>query len=151
MAKMSKYTLASSNGQTNVGNHHDCVVRALANVTGYDYEAAEQICKQYGREHNSGMKCSLHTKMFLDHGFKLVGCFGKTLTASTVEHFYKKHTGKTPEFFPGISVGRAMEIMREGKYIVIIHGHAFAVIDGKLIDKGPIRSRSYVCAIWILE
>ena len=91
---------------------NDCVVRSYAIATGLEYKEAYRLLEIWGRKQNTGVML-IHfiasEKNFFPHIF--TDCKRKNLT-----------------------VGRFIKENPNGKYIVAIKGHAFAVIDGIVHD-----------------
>jgi len=50
--------------------------------------------------------------------------------------------------FKGISLGSLLPALGLGRFIVVITGHALAVIDGAIVDQGSNASRKSVVAVY---
>lgn len=94
-----------------VRDKNACTVNALANTTGMAYEIAHAICAAAGREKGKGF----WPKIILKHAKKYGVTSRKVLRSSlTLQKFIKKHP--------------------QGKFYVASSRHAFAVVDGVVLD-----------------
>ena len=121
---------------------NDCTVRALANTTGMAYSEAHALLSKHGRRFKRGAFFPSYYKAYLEAGLKLVGVYGTTRRARSAGNTANVTPG------PGITLGRMLPRLQSGRYIVLITGHATAVIDGKLIDLGAQRAGSHVFAVF---
>lgn len=55
-----------------IGEKNDCAVKAVAAVTGIEYEVAHTLLKKYGRKFGKGTPNSVTEKALAELGFKLV-------------------------------------------------------------------------------
>jgi hypothetical protein len=150
MSKVSEKIVPAFTGVSRyAGEKNDCVVRAIANShPNITYMEAHAICRRAGRLDGDGMKYNQFPDVLRELGYRLVGTFGTTGTAEVVG---KHHAGSFTKY-PGITLGRMIkEFMQEGRYFVLVRGHATCVVDGELIDNGKISSAVSVCAVWKIE
>lgn len=142
---MTKYIRPASTGSTApdyLGESKDCVVRAMANVTGMSYEEAHSIAKANGREANSGMSIGDWLPMYNEQGIKLMGIFGTTTSAYAISKL-----DKSVPHYKGMTLRNALRTFSKGTYIFCINGHVMTVIDGKIQDNGYNKLGAYVVAI----
>jgi hypothetical protein len=139
---MDKYIRPLTIGHSNVVEQLDCTVRALANSAGIVYGNAHSILKKHGRKDRKGCSNKVWHDAYINTGLSLVGIYGTTKAA--------KHISKRLNIaaYKGITLGRILPTLNEGSYIVIITGHALAVVSGHVIDKGLNRSNSSVVAVY---
>jgi hypothetical protein len=135
----------SCSGTSNATEARDCTVRALANLGIYDYAEAHSMLSAAGRRFRCGATRKVYHKAYSKAGLKLVGVFGKTARAYDME---KVSGVKRQE---GISLGRLLHSLTNGRFIVMITGHAVAVVDGKIIDKTALKPGSSAFALYELK
>lgn len=104
-------------GRRTSGRHlaetRDCTVRALATAAQIPYDTAHSIAKSAGRKNRRGFRTTLLLKHAEKHGVNAARtALGRRRVK--VSTFIRQHS--------------------EGRYIVRIRRHAFAVIDGVIHD-----------------
>jgi len=139
---MTTFIRPISSGAYTVNEHRDCTVRALANSAGILYGNAHNILRQYGRKDKRGCTHRVWHDAYTNNGMSLVGIYGKTNGAKSISKRLNIAAHK------GITLGRILPQLNDGKYLVIITGHALAVVDGAVIDLGHNRSNSSVIAVY---
>jgi hypothetical protein len=112
----------------------DCTVFALKHATGVPYRDAHQFLARAGRMDRRGMPMSL----------ALLGWEAR----KDIVYGYRVFQVPIP---PRLTLGRLMPVMQEGRYIVGIKGHVFAVVDGVVHDTARVGPRSRVLSIWRFE
>ena len=139
---MTTFISPISSGAYTVNEHRDCTVRALANSAGILYGNAHNILRKHGRKDGKACTNQVWHDAYTNTGLSLVGIYGTTKAA--------RHMSKRLNLaaYKGISLGRILPTLTEGSYIVIITGHALAVVSGHVIDKGLNRSASSVVAVY---
>jgi hypothetical protein len=139
---MDKYIRPLTTGYINHAEERDCTVRALANSAGIVYGNAHIILKKHGRKDRKGCTNLVWHDAYTNTGLSLVGIYGTTKCA--------KHISKRLNIaaHKGITLGRILPQLNDGSYVVIITGHALAVVSGHVIDKGLNRSNSSVVAVY---
>ena len=144
---MTTYIKPTATGATYEGEYKDCTVRALANAGNIPYLEAHSIMKSHGRLNRHGAYPNQYTPAYLENGFELVGICGTTHHAK-----YSKNTmnslGVKVNALPGIGLKKFLEKYDDGSYIVIVSGHAVAIIDGETVDKGYIPEGKRVTTIF---
>ena len=137
--------LLSTSGITKQGARNDCSVRALANAGGIPYETSEAIHARNGRKHNAGATIETVTKAYGEAGFELQGVYGDTKQAWYWRNLmltnYKQH-------LKGTTLAKFVQQNNKGKYICLVRGHAFAVVDGAVIDKQHLLAGKRVVAVF---
>ena len=129
-------------GASSEREHNDCTVRALANATGMAYSEAHALLSKHGRRFKRGAFFGTYYKAYLEAGLSLVGVYGETVRAHSAARMANTTRG------PGITLGKVLPRLQRGRYIVLITGHATAVVDGKMIDQGAQRAGSRVLAVF---
>lgn len=110
-------------------NQHkrNCTVVALAATAGIPYGTAFVIAKQAGRQDNRGFRSETlikyYSKLYGKNQFRKV-----KRSTITVQKFCKKYT--------------------EGKYFVRKRGHAFAIVDGLVVDKTKPKPLERIVEAW---
>jgi hypothetical protein len=123
-----------SSGVSHPGEHSDCAVRAGSNATGLPYEKVHDVFKFYGRKDRKGTESRTCIKAFVALGLVPLGTFGKTRSAR-VESFIFEHLGIPAPSNPGISIKSFLKKYPSGRYVCVCSDHAFAIIDGALVDE----------------
>lgn len=134
-----------ANGKFSVkfSENKDCTVRALANASDLSYEECHSIFEMYGRKRKFGCKIAIFDKVYQQCGFELVDVFGTTDAAKHYRFYKNIH-----DISKGITLGKVVDVLHEGSYIVLIRGHALAIVDGEVIDTFASRAGSKVVAIY---
>lgn len=139
---MSNIIYPVSAGASSHSERNDCTVRALANATGMHYADAHALLSKHGRRFRRGAVFSVYHGAYVEAGLQLVGVYGSTKRA----RFAGRSAGLTSG--EGITLGRLMPRLQRGRYVVLITGHALAVVDGRIIDAGGQRAGSHVFALF---
>lgn len=105
----------------------DCVVRAIANVGVYSYPLALSLLSKAGRIDNRGTPWDT-----LDKVYKQAGAFNVTYYGKRMECISKRH-GVTYKN-KGITLKTFLANNPKGRHIVIVRGHALAVVEGGTVD-----------------
>lgn len=140
----------SPTSQTTVrisGESKDCVIRAASNATGMKYEDIHVIAKKHGRQDGKGTSMEVLLKTYRDIGVNLSGVVGTTTYADLTRKTAKKLNVVHSEY-EGITLERFLRAKRIGKYICLMRGHAFAVVNGKLVDAGALRAGVRITAFF---
>jgi hypothetical protein len=131
-----------SRGESNATEHNDCTVRALCNAANWKYPEAHAMLSKHGRRFRRGAVFSVYYKAYVEAGAKLIGVYGNTRRAVAAGRIANTQQQA------GITLNSLMPRLRSGRYIVLITGHALAVVDGKVIDAGGVRAGSHVFALF---
>lgn len=129
------------------GESKDCVIRAAANATGMKYEDIHVIAKKNGRKDGHGTSMEVLLKTYRDIGVHLSGVVGTTDSADLTRRVAKRLNVVHSEF-NGITLERFLRAKSTGKYICLMRGHAFAVVNGKLVDAGSLRGGTRITAFF---
>ncbi len=141
------YIQPTSKGVFNSTEKKDCTVRALSNTTGMSYNEAHAIMKSHGRLDGHGAYPEQWGPAYLKAGFQLEAVCGTTQTAVNVAHRMNM-LGCKVKRFGGMSLKKFMSAKLKGSYILVNRNHAFAVIDGTLVDQGPVLENTYIAAVF---
>lgn len=136
-----------SSGHTN--NRNDCVVRAFAVAKGVTYPESLEVFKGLYIPTN-GVFWRDAYRVFKQHGLLPKGVFGTTSHAKCFVNIVKNNSDAVPHF-KGCTVEKMLPALQEGKFIVCIREHALAVIDGDVIDYGPVNAGASVVAVFELQ
>lgn len=139
---MSRFINSVSLGAYDFREQKDCTVRALSNAKNIAYHNAHAILSKYGRKPKKGCTAAVWHRAYTDAGMVCLGVYGTTMSARYTARIVGMQANK------GITLGRLVASLPMGKYIVIITGHALAVVDGKIIDFGDNRSNKSVIAVY---
>jgi hypothetical protein len=99
-----------------LGERRDCTVKAIALAAGLEYVEALEALASAGRKSKRGASCIV-IKRALD-----------TLGIRVYEHAPRKGGGGQ------YTVKTIPRVLPAGKHIVIVKGHALAVVDGEVLD-----------------
>ena len=89
---------------------NDCTVLALSNAKGIPYEEAHAILKAHGRKDRNGPMIADWSRAVRSAGLQMEPAF----SSITLGRFLREHPG--------------------GRWVLHVSGHAFAVVDGKVVD-----------------
>ena len=148
--KFSKtYITPIATGATNLQESKDCVIRAITNVTGVSYDEVRAFLAASGRKQGKGTDVESMTAACKHFGLKFIGTFGKTSSARSCSYFgnrqYKYlHVTRNES----ITLSKLIASLPFGRFIVVIRGHAVAMIDGKLIDTHANPKQAQVVALF---
>jgi hypothetical protein len=127
---------------------NDCTVRAIQNVTGVPYIDGHRWTGERGRRNRKGMAfVSLMDRVAaskeLVYGYR-VRKVDVNRHAAVVTAFGRRR-------YVGPTLAEVMPQLRHGRYVVVITGHTFAVIDGVIHDMGHNGARCRVSAVYQFE
>lgn len=128
-----QYIKSISKGQTRDGESKDCAVRALSSCAEMHYDDAHEILAYHGRIDRRGCNMTALMCAYSDSGFTDVTVFGNTKAAVHCSKTFGNSIQKTEK---GITLQNFCKKYNKGRYIVIYNGHALAVVNGDIIDKG---------------
>ena len=128
-----------------VNEENDCTVRALANAAGLPYRLAHKILAKAGRKQGHGMFTKDWHPVYTRLGFKLQSIHGTTHGARFMAHM----TGMVAQ--QGITLGKLLPSLKQGRYAIKVNGHIFAVVDGKVLDYGDNPAGCKVQAVYKLD
>ena len=131
-----------STGATKQGEHNDCVVRAITNVSGKSYDEIHALLKRFGRKDRKATYWAVSEAAMQELGYESV-YFGNNRAAL----FYGKSKSK-PYEKKSVTLKTLINDLPKGKFVVYIKGHALAMIDGKIIDMFDNKESSGVIAIF---
>ena len=127
---------------------NDCTVRAVCNAIGLPYVEAHEVLKRFGRPSARGAVFHTLVKAYTSLGFELVGSFG-TSQSSQFDHYTAERVlGRDVKQYRGITVKSFIESTPAGTFICTSNNHAFAVVDGKLIDSVGLRGGIRITSIF---
>lgn len=120
----------SDGGKVNAGiaEKNDCTVRAFSIISGIDYTTTHSICAEYGRKDGKGFSNFL----------KSVQSIGKKLGVNLKS---VKRSG---------TLNKLIETYPIGSLLVLVRGHAFAVVDGIVKDTGEQSGNRHVHGAWLV-
>ena len=115
------------------GERSDCSVIAMSCAFGIPYNVAHDILKDAGRVDKRGF------------GF----CAWLRQTVAALDHIcgYKV----TPVRVPRLTLSQVRRDFPKGRFVIRKSGHAFAMIDGKILDPEASGPRAIVTDIFLLE
>ena len=138
-----------SHGVICKSENSDCVVRALSNVTGCEYAVAHATLRRYGRVDRKGTFNRTIAKAYKESGLILEGIFGTSLAADYFESDCSAVLGKeSVNRFKGMTLGKFLKNRPTGEYICISNNHAFAVVNGNLIDATALNENIRIIAVY---
>lgn len=112
-----------------IKDKNDCAIRAIANVsTGVSYVTLRQQMMDMGRRVNKGTPWHILDRVYREHGAKTTLLWGK---AGRKMMRLVNYSAITEE---GITLKRFVDTHPTGRHIIIVRGHALALINGKIID-----------------
>jgi len=139
--KMTKILPTSHGVIGSSADYNDCTVRAAVNATGFDYEMIYSALRHYGRPDKKCAMTGTIAKAYKELGMKLEGVFGTTSAAISSLYDLQQIFGKeNVKHFAGMTLKRFIAGRLKGSYVCCSNNHAFAVVNGKLIDKTALSS-----------
>lgn len=112
-----------------IKDKNDCAIRAIANVsTGVSYVTLRQQMMDMGRRVNKGTPWHILDRVYREQGAKITLLWGKA-GMKLKDHI--EYSAITEE---GITLSRFIDTHPTGRHIVVVRGHALALINGKIID-----------------
>lgn len=136
--------------ESGIQDKNDCTVRALANAASIPYTQAHAYLKASGRKNNHGAHLDEYAGAYMKAGFELVSFFGTTIAAIGYKSRMQRK-GIQVNHSKGISFGRLLETLNNGRYIVIVRNHALAVVNGKVFDTHATSNQRSVVALFKLK
>lgn len=122
---------------------NDCTVRALAAAANISYAAAHATFAKHGRTNGKGTSHDVQMLAYTEHGGELRAIFGSTKGAR-----YRANKVENVPHVEGITLGKLMEKIPMGRFICIMRGHAFAIVDRQLADGGSLRCGTRIQAVY---
>jgi len=123
-------------------DRNNCTVRALANATGMDYDKLHTEMKTFGRKDGKGCRIDVWLPVYKMFGGSVRGIFG---TTNAARYFAKMTKNEYPRK-EGTTLKTILPKLT-GKHICLIQGHAFAVINGQVIDSFGIEAGSRITMV----
>jgi hypothetical protein len=139
------------------GIRKDCTVRAPFNALpaerGMTYDAIEGMLGSVGRMHNRGAGIDKYHQVYTSLGFRPMATFGRTEGAREDRNWFRNNYSKAVQHVKGMTVGTALQsVLRKGRFIVVIHGHVMAVVDGEVIEQGELmRANRRVQSVYVYD
>jgi hypothetical protein len=128
---------AASTGVTKQGEHNDCAVRAIANVTGKSYDEVHAVLKKHGRKDRHGTYYPTSLAAMQELGF-----IGIPMQRDWWGlHLKAPIAGKK-------TLNQVVQDLPIGKFVVYVRGHATALVNGKIIDTFDQSKQKPVKVIW---
>ena len=134
-----------------VGDHgqtldrNNCTVRALANALGKttvnQYIDLEAEMREAGRVDGKGCGSAVWLPVYKRHGGVVRAIYGKTASARYWSVQYQDIPTKG-----GTTIGKILPKLT-GNHIVVVRGHAFAVVNGGIIDNGGSLANTSVAMV----
>ena len=121
------------------GERNDCVVRAVASTFGLKYDVAHKfVANEFGREPRKG---TFGTTLKLSARDNILGVKYKLVHKENILYpgsdIHQKKGGKPVN----VPLRLFLERFPKGRYLVIVKGHAFSIIDGVVIGNDSDGSR----------
>ena len=132
------------------GERNDCVIRAAVNAGVADYQKVHDVCAYFGRQNRKGTQLGTWIQAYTNLGVKLVGVFGNTLTAQN-ETYELNRRGYEFKSFKGITIKTFVKTFPKGKFICMSNNHAFAIIDGELIDATSLLHNTRITVVFTVK
>ena len=145
---MTRYIRPTAIGATSADagliDRNDCTVRALSNASGMEYAKAHALLADVGRVNGHGLRITAYHSVYLKAGFSAAfyGPKGRALRA---------RLGMVGTDAKGMTIGKFCEKHPTGRHIIIIPGHALAVVNGQILDTGANKSLSNIQTVYTLR
>lgn len=122
---------------------NDCTVRALMAAAGISYNEAHETMRRHGRINRHGTRHDTQVAAYAEHGGELRAIFGSTKGAR-----YRANKSDNVPHVDGITLGTLMKEIPMGRFICIMRGHAFAIVNRQLADGGALRAGTRIQAVY---
>lgn len=124
---------------------NDCTVRALTAAANISYESAHALMAKHGRKFGKGTYHETQVKAYAEAGGELRAIFGTTKGAK-----YRANETKqlSVPHQKGITLATLLSEIPKGRFVCIMRGHAFAIVDKQLADGGSLPSGTRIQAIY---
>lgn len=122
---------------------NDCTVRALMAAAGISYDEAHATMRRHGRVNGQGTRHDTQVAAYAEHSGKLKAIFGSTKGAR-----YRANKCDDVPHVDGITLGTLIKEMPLGRFICIMRGHAFAIINRQLADGGALKAGTRIQAVY---
>jgi hypothetical protein len=122
---------------------NDCTVRALMAAANITYDQAHATMTKHGRKFGKGTYHDTQLKAYTEHRGELRAIFGTTKGAR-----YRANKMENVPHVEGITLGKLLERIPMGRFVCVMTGHAFAIIDRQLADGGPLKAGTRIQAIY---
>lgn len=137
-AQTDKYTALVAASQE-VGEHHDCAVKAVCVVTGADYHVVRALFEKHGRKPCDGAHFVTAANVLADLGFK-IRRWSSAEKIAMLQSYPNYHvstiTLRQPSLFPELWADKGTLLLRS-------NGHITAFADGVIHDH-MVKLRSHV-------
>jgi hypothetical protein len=135
------------NGPRPAGEYSDCAVRALMTTTGSTYmEAHAVLADRCGRVNGQGTNTWMLERL-LNSGVVL-GCRFELIATRVTTRKTTKWGTESVEHGPCSTLAKFIRENPVGTFYVLKRGHAFAVVNGTLIDTWKVGPRSRCTQAW---
>ncbi len=131
---------------TNEDNNH-CALRAYCNVTGESFKDAQIIFAKQGRKHKQGTQVKVLHGIYTQAGMKALTMGSSTLSEYVKTTFNTSSNAKARTIKSMLNTNE----YKKGKYIFVSRGHAFSVIDGKIIDTLYVKESTRIYIVYTYE
>lgn len=136
-------------GEKKKGENKDCAVRALMTVTGISYQEAHSLlAKHCGRKDKKGT--NTNRLIALLDNIRVIKTLGFTATRVHSSHREVNPLGRRRQMGT-VTLRSFIQANPKGTFFVLKRSHAFAVVDGVVIDTWEPGGRCKVTYAWKLE
>ena len=122
---------------------NDCTVRALAVAANIPYDQAHALMAKHGRKFRQGTMHKTQLKAYTEAGGELRAIFGSDKGAR-----YRALQSPDVPVTDGITLKTLLEKIPMGRFVVIVKGHAFAVVNRKVADSGMLKAGTRINAVY---
>jgi hypothetical protein len=127
-------------------DRNDCAVRAFANVGVDTYPNVRDALFRMGRRQYKGTKVTTTSELARLHGGVYTAMGRSGAKRERIMKYY--NCGADAVNDKGCTVAKVSERFPKGRHIVSVKGHVFALINGQIIDTGPVRPGTRVIGIY---
>ena len=125
------------------GENNDCSVIALSIAVGIPYDVAHRMLTDAGRRKGHGFAMTTMLRDYARTGRTLCGYKFTQVDCSTLDVSATRHYSRA--MFTGVykykTVAQIRRDFPKGRFMVSIHKHIFAMIDGDILDYTGTRAR----------
>lgn len=136
-----------TSGSFDKNDNNACTCRALANATGMHITEATSLLAKHGRKKDKGATFVQYEQAYHEAGLQFVGFFGTTQKSQRIQNYWTK-LHKNAARHKGTTLENFCKNFNNGRFVVIVDGHATCVINGELVDTFNNRANRRVLAAW---
>jgi hypothetical protein len=131
------------------GEANDCSVISMSVAFGIPYNVAHDILAAAGRQKGKGMYFQTYLRNVAESGEMICGYKVTSVRCEALPSSNYGYTRRARWIYP--SLQKVQRDFPKGRFILIKRGHAFTMLDGKVIDSMAATGRTQITNLFFLE